>query len=98
MKKITTAIALALGLTASFAQAADAIPVQKVDQALHDRLPAEIKSAGKMIAVNNGSFPPYEIVNGPHSMDGASADLASALGQLLGVKIEHATVSGLSGV
>ncbi|ERK18233.1 MAG: ABC transporter substrate-binding protein [Pantoea sp.] len=98
MKKITTAIALALGLTASFAQAADAIPSQKVDQALHDRLPAEIKSAGKMIAVNNGSFPPYEIVNGPHSMDGASADLANALGQLLGVKIEHATVSGLSGV
>lgn len=98
MKKITTAIALALGLTASFAQAADAIPTQKVDQALHDRLPAEIKSAGKMIAVNNGSFPPYEIVSGTHSMDGASADLAVALGQLLGVKIEHATVSGLSGV
>ncbi|ADU68378.1 ABC transporter substrate-binding protein [Pantoea sp. At-9b] len=98
MKKITTAIALALGLTASFAQAADTLPTQKVDQALHDRLPAEIKSAGKMIAVNNGSFPPYEIVNGPHSMDGASADLSVALGQLLGVKIEHATVSGLSGV
>ncbi|MBP2196840.1 ABC transporter substrate-binding protein [Pantoea cypripedii] len=98
MKKMTLAIALALGLSASFAQAADAIPSQKVDQALHDRLPADIKSAGKMIAVNNGSFPPYEIVNGTHSMDGASADLAVALGQLLGVKIEHATVSGLSGV
>jgi polar amino acid transport system substrate-binding protein len=98
MKKMTLAIALALGLSASFAQAADAIPTQKVDQALHDRLPADIKSAGKMIAVNNGSFPPYEIVNGTHSMDGASADLAVALGQLLGVKIEHATVSGLSGV
>lgn len=50
-----------------------------------------------MISVNNGSFPPYEIVNGPHAMDGASADLSSALSQLLGVKIEHATVSGLSG-
>ncbi|QGY28365.1 ABC transporter substrate-binding protein [Pantoea cypripedii] len=98
MKKMTLAIALALGLSASFAQADDAIPTQKVDQALHDRLPADIKSAGKMIAVNNGSFPPYEIVNGTHSMDGASADLAVALGQLLGVKIEHATVSGLSGV
>ena len=86
------------GLTASVAQAADAIPTQKMDQALHDRLPAQIKQAGKMISVNNGSFPPYEIVNGPHSMDGASADLTVALGQLLGVKIEHATVSGLSGV
>lgn len=98
MKKIATAIALALGLTASLAQAADAIPEVKVDQALHDRLPADIKSAGKMISVNNGSFPPYEIVTGPHAMDGASADLTVALGQILGVKIEHATVSGLPGV
>lgn len=98
MKKITTAIALALGLTAGLAQAAEAIPVQKVDQALHDRLPAEIKSAGKMTSVNNGSFPPYEIVEGPTSMSGASADLTEALAQLLGIKIEHATVSGLSGV
>ena len=98
MKMLLTAIALVSGLTASVAQAADAIPTQKMDQALHDRLPAQIKQAGKMISVNNGSFPPYEIVNGPHSMDGASADLTVALGQLLGVKIEHATVSGLSGV
>lgn len=98
MKKIATAIALALGLTAAHAQAADAIPAQKVDQALHDRLPAEIKSAGKMTSVNNGSFPPYEIVEGPTSMSGASADLTEALAQLLGIKIEHATVSGLSGV
>lgn len=98
MKMLLTAIALATGLTASVAQGADAIPTQKMDQALHDRLPAQIKQAGKMISVNNGSFPPYEIVNGPHSMDGASADLTVALGQLLGVKIEHATVSGLSGV
>jgi polar amino acid transport system substrate-binding protein len=98
MKTLATAIALALGLTVSVVQAADAIPTQKVDQALHDRLPADIKTAGKMISVNNGSFPPYEIVGGPHSMDGASADLTTALAQLLGVKIEHATVSGLSGV
>lgn len=98
MKKIATAIALALGLSAGFAQAADAIPLQKVDQALHDRLPADIKSAGKMISVNNGSFPPYEIVEGPTTMSGASADLTEALAQLLGIKIEHATVSGLSGV
>ncbi len=98
MTKRATALIVALGLTASLAQAADAIPVQKVDQALHDRLPDEIKKSGKMISVNNGSFPPYEIVNGPHSMEGASAELTTALAQLLGVKIEHATVSGLSGV
>jgi polar amino acid transport system substrate-binding protein len=98
MKKIATAIALALGLSAGCAQAADAIPAQKVDRALHDRLPADIKTAGKMISVNNGSFPPYEIVEGPTTMTGASADLTEALAQLLGIKIEHATVSGLSGV
>ncbi len=98
MKKIATAITLALSLTATWLHAADVIPPQKLDQALHDRLPEEIKKAGKMISVNNGSFPPYEIVTGPHSMDGASADLTTALSQLLGVKIEHATVSGLSGV
>lgn len=98
MKKIATAIALALGLSAGFAQAVEVIPAQKVDQALHDRLPADIKTAGKMISVNNGSFPPYEIVEGPTTMTGASADLTEALAQLLGIKIEHATVSGLSGV
>ncbi len=96
MKKI--ALALALSLSVSLAQAAEAIPVQKVDQALHDRLPPDIHKAGRMISVNNGSFPPYEIVEGPSSMSGASADLTEALAQLLGIKIEHATVSGLSGV
>ncbi|MHA6310559.1 ABC transporter substrate-binding protein [Pantoea sp. USHLN298] len=98
MTNRVTALTLALGLTAGLAQAADTLPTQTVDQALHDRLPEQIKQAGRMISVNNGSFPPYEIVNGPHSMEGASADLTTALSQLLGVKIDHATVSGLSGV
>lgn len=94
------AIALALMLTTLSAanHAAEAIPVQKMDPALHDRLPDTVKSAGKMTSVNNGSFPPYEIVEGPTSMTGASADLTEALAQLLGVKIEHATVSGLPGL
>lgn len=98
MMNRVTAVMLALGLSASLAQAADTLPTQTVDQALHDRLPDQIKKAGRMISVNNGSFPPYEIVNGPHSMEGASADLTTALAQLLGIKIDHATVSGLSGV
>ncbi|MGM3188293.1 ABC transporter substrate-binding protein [Musicola paradisiaca] len=98
MKKSAYALALALGMVTGVGYAAESIPVQKVDQALHDRLPDDIKQAGKIVAVNNGSFPPYEIVKSPTEMDGASADLAEAVGQLLGVKIEHATVSGLSGV
>lgn len=98
MKKHAIALALMLGALSAASQAAETIPVQKMDQALHDRLPEAVKSAGKMTSVNNGSFPPYEIVEGPTSMTGASADLTEALAQLLGVKIEHATVSGLPGL
>jgi polar amino acid transport system substrate-binding protein len=69
-------------------------PKLAVDEALHAKLPEGIRTAGTMISVNNGSFPPYEIVKGTE-MTGASADLTDALGQVLGVKIEHATVGGL---
>lgn len=98
MKNIAYAMVLAAGLSTTMAQAAEAIPGQKMDQALHDRLPDAVKQSGKMTAVNNGSFPPYEIVTGPNAMDGATADLTHALAELLGVKIEHATVSGLPGL
>lgn len=98
MKKHAIVLALMLATLSAASQSAETIPVQKVDQALHDRLPEAVKSAGKMTSVNNGSFPPYEIVEGPTSMTGASADLTEALAQLLGVKIEHATVSGLPGL
>lgn len=93
--KLLTSLALAGFLLSGTAMAQDAaLPKLSVDQTLHDRLPEEIKTAGKMISVNNGSFPPYEIVKGTE-MSGASADLTEALGQILGVKIEHATVGGL---
>ncbi|WP_336795095.1 ABC transporter substrate-binding protein [Erwinia aphidicola] len=98
MNKHAIALALMLTTLSAASHAAEAIPVQKMDPALHDRLPDTVKSAGKMTSVNNGSFPPYEIVEGPTSMTGASADLTEALAQLLGVKIEHATVSGLPGL
>ncbi|OHV82711.1 ABC transporter substrate-binding protein [Rhizobium sp. LCM 4573] len=71
-----------------------AIPKLSVNEELRARLPENIRTEGKMISVNNGSFPPYEIVTGTE-MTGASADLTDALGQVLGVKIEHATVGGL---
>jgi len=72
------------------------IPQQKVDEALRAKLPEVIKTSNKLISVNSGSFPPYEIVTDTRTMTGASADMTDAIGQLLGVKIEHATVSGLS--
>ena len=93
LKKLAV-LALAGVALAGIAKAQDAAPKLEVNKALHDRLPADIKTAGKMISVNNGSFPPYEIVTGTE-LTGASADLTDALGQLLGVKIEHATVGGL---
>lgn len=76
-----------------------AIPTQQVDQALHDRLPARIRDAGKIVAVNTGSFPPYTIITGTGAQavpDGVLADLSKAVGDMLGVKIEHATVDGLA--
>lgn len=67
-----------------------------MDKALHDQLPAKVVKAGKLISVNNGSFPPYEIAGSDgHTLTGASADLSTALGQLLGVTIEHVTADGL---
>lgn len=73
-----------------------ALPKLKKDPALHKMLPAKIREAGKLTSVNNGSFPPYEIAGSDgHSLTGASADLATALGQLLGVKIGHVTADGL---
>ncbi|MEK1933791.1 MAG: ABC transporter substrate-binding protein [Pararhizobium sp.] len=88
------ALALAGVALAGVAKAQDASIKLDVNKELHDRLPEDIKTAGKVISVNNGSFPPYEIVTGT-VMTGASADLTDALGQVLGVKIEHATVGGL---
>ncbi|MGV8926382.1 MAG: ABC transporter substrate-binding protein [Ewingella sp.] len=89
-----------LSILSTHVLAADnvAIPVQTMDPALHAKLPAEIQKSGFMTSVNNGSFPPYEIVTGSNSLDGASADLANALAGVLGVKIKHASVSGLSGI
>ncbi|RRH76242.1 ABC transporter substrate-binding protein [Falsigemmobacter faecalis] len=77
----------------ALAQQSNLPPLSK-NQALHDQLPEKFRTAGKMISVNNGSFPPYEILEG-QKLNGASADLSDALSEILGVKIEHSTVGGL---
>ena len=93
--KLITSAAFAGLVLVSPVYAQDAtIPKQTVNEQLRGRLPENIRAEGKMISVNNGSFPPYEIVTGTE-MTGASDDLTEAVGQLLGVKIEHATVGGL---
>lgn len=93
--KLATSLALVAALLSGSALAQD-IQKQTVNEALKARLPAEILKAGSMTSVNNGSFPPYEIVSGTTEMTGASADLMTALSQLLDVEIKHSTVSGLS--
>lgn len=93
--KLATSVALVAALLSGAAVSQD-IPKQTVNQALKARLPVEIQKSGSMTSVNNGSFPPYEIVSGTTEMTGASADLMTALGQLLDVEIKHSTVSGLS--
>jgi polar amino acid transport system substrate-binding protein len=86
--------------TSADAKPGAAIPQQQVDKALQAKLPAKIRSAGKIVAVNNGSFPPYVIVgaNKGTEIEGATADLTRAVSQLLGVRIEHTTVDGLASV
>ncbi|MEV5324321.1 ABC transporter substrate-binding protein [Nonomuraea sp. NPDC052634] len=77
-------------------QTASSAAGETKDQALYDRLPDKVKKAGKLVSVNNGSFPPYEIAGSDgRSLTGAAADMADALGRLLGVTIEHVTVDGL---
>jgi polar amino acid transport system substrate-binding protein len=88
-------LAFAGAMVSSAALAQDAaLPKLPVNEELKAKLPEDIRTAGKMVSVNNGSFPPYEIVTGTE-MTGASADLTDAIGQVLGVKIEHETVGGL---
>lgn len=109
MKKLKSAIAatslLALGLTGcavdsgtTESAAATEVEAQTLNQELHDALPADIRDAGKLVAVNNGSFPPYTVVAANGELEGATADLSVALGELLGVEIEHTTVDGLASV
>lgn len=90
------AFVVAPRLVAPAAAADVKIPAQAVDEALRARLPAEIRDAGELIGVNNGSFPPYEIVVSAHTLDGATADLGAAVAQILGLKLHHETVSGLA--
>mgnify|MGYP003410226923 CR=1 FL=1 len=66
---------------------------------LHDKLPQKIKDSKQIVAVNTGSFPPYTIVGADETkIEGASGDFAGAIGQILGVTIEHETIDGLASV
>lgn len=89
--RILTSLVAALAATAAWAQD---IQKQTQNEELRARLPQDIRDAGKMVAVNNGSFPPYEIVTGTE-LTGATNDISIAIGELLGITIDHASVAGL---
>ncbi|EIM29005.1 ABC transporter substrate-binding protein [Microvirga lotononidis] len=72
------------------------IPVQKRNETIRALLPESIRERGYLVAVNSGSYPPYEIVMGPNELQGASNDFATAFGQLFGVEVRHQTVGGLA--
>ncbi len=56
--KMTMIAAVVLGsLSAHAAVAGEAIPQQTLNEALRARLPQDLVTAGKMVAVNSGSFP-----------------------------------------
>ncbi|GAA1346091.1 ABC transporter substrate-binding protein [Arthrobacter roseus] len=72
--------------------------VLETNQELHDALPEDIKDAGTIVAVNSGSFPPYTVIDSNNELSGATAEVGEAIGQILGVEIEHNTVDGLASV
>lgn len=98
-KNLTLAAVAALMLGApALAQQDIEIPAQTVNEELRARVPAEILEPGKLVSVNNGSFPPYDIIIDAENISGASINMGEAIGQLLGLEIEHTTVSGLPAV
>jgi len=85
-------------LLAPAVDAQDTIPKQSVNADLRAKLPKAVLDSGELVAVNSGSFPPYDIIGDNQVLTGASADLETAVGELLGIRIRNETVSGLAGV
>ncbi|MBM9594936.1 ABC transporter substrate-binding protein [Roseitranquillus sediminis] len=92
---ILGAAALATAGLAAPVLAQDDVPQQTLNEELHAQLPENIREKGYMTAVNSGSFPPYDFVESSTVVTGASADIAHALSEILGVEIRHASVAGL---
>ena len=95
LTKLATRLFLMIGCASSFAHDIT-IPKQKVNEELRAKLPAKNLESEKLISVNGGSFPPYIIAKSNTDIDGASEDFSQAISELLGLKIEHLTVSGLA--
>lgn len=78
------------GTGASTSPAAEqTIPASAVDASAAALVPAEIKAKGVLSIGTDPSFPPYEFFAGDNkTVAGFDADIAAALGQILGLKTE----------
>lgn len=85
------------GTNVESTSSATGIAKQTLNQKLRDQLPETIKTSGTMTSVNSGSFPPYTVVDAS-TTTGAAADVSAAIGEILGVTIEHKTVDGLASI
>lgn len=93
-KKLAVAAA---ALSFAFSAFAAGIPAQKLDKSLHAKLPASIQKSGVLRDAVNGSFPPYYGVTPDKKIQGALSDFSKALGEILGVRVEHTNIPSLSG-
>lgn len=68
------------------------IPPQETDSDLADQLPAVIKDARVIRVATDPTYPPFESENPGGDLEGFDIDLANAIGQTLGVKIEFVSI------
>ncbi len=73
---------------------ASAAPKQSTDQKLAEMLPADIKKSGVIRMATNPAYPPFEsVADDGQTLIGLDPDLAHAIGEVLGVKIEFVNTS-----
>lgn len=85
------------GESTTEASALDKIDEGELEQ-IRAKVPQEYADAGEITAVNSGSFPPYTIVQEGGAVEGASAELADAVGEVWDIEINHVTADGLSSI
>jgi polar amino acid transport system substrate-binding protein len=81
-------------LVTAFASVFAASPEVKFNQALHDLLPAELQKSGVIKVVTSASSPPYTMyAEDNKTITGGDIDLALAIGQVLGLKVEFTAMA-----
>lgn len=96
MMKLTVLAGLMALMTAAGSALAADIPVQTFDKDLAARVPAAVRQSGVLRNVVTGTFAPHTIQKDGKTLEGATADFSKAIGELLGLRIEHNVVQGFS--